>query len=103
MSCGTIGKQKYTDSTLLERTEAGKFEAVAITFKMDAKKNDRNEHKQKNVRWLALRSILGPILPILSCFLSLRCLTSFYFYASTDWDQSGNYRQPLVFSAILIT
>ena len=50
MSCGTIGKQKYTDSTLLERTEAGKFEAVAITFKMDAKKNDRNEHKQKNVR-----------------------------------------------------
>ena len=47
MSCGAIGKQKYTDSTLLERTEAGKFEAVAITFKMDAKKNDRNEHEQK--------------------------------------------------------
>ena len=23
------------------------FEAVAITFKMDAKKNDRNEHEQK--------------------------------------------------------
>ena len=33
-------------------------------------------------------------------FLSLR---SFYFYACTDWDQSGNYRQLLVFSAILIT
>ena len=47
MSCGAIGKQKYTDSTLLEPTEAGKFEAVAITFKMDAKKNDRNEHEQK--------------------------------------------------------
>ena len=50
MSCGAIGKQKYTDPTLLEPTKAGKFEAVAITFKMDAKKNDRNEHKQKNVR-----------------------------------------------------
>ena len=47
MSCGVIRKQKYTDSTLLEPTEAGKFEAVAITFKMDAKKNDRNEHEQK--------------------------------------------------------
>ena len=58
---------------------------------------------KRNVRWAALRSILGPILPILSCFLSLRCRRSFYFYASTDWDQSGNYRQPLVFSAILIT
>ena len=40
MSCSAIRKQKYTDSTLLEPTEAGKFEAVAITFKMDAKKND---------------------------------------------------------------
>ena len=50
MSCGAIGKQKYTDSTLLEPTEADKFEAVATTFKMDAKKNDRNEHEQKNVR-----------------------------------------------------
>ena len=47
MSCGIIRKQKYTDSTLLEPVEAGKFEAVAITFKMDAKKNDRNEHEQK--------------------------------------------------------
>ena len=47
MSCGIIRKQKYTDSTLLEPIEAGKFEAVAITFKMDAKKNDRNEHKQR--------------------------------------------------------
>ena len=35
MSCGAIGKQKYTDSTLLEPREAGKFEAFAITFKMD--------------------------------------------------------------------
>ena len=43
MSFGAITKQKYTDSTLL----AGKFEAVAITFKMDAKKNYRNEHEQK--------------------------------------------------------
>ena len=42
MSCGAIGKQKYTDSTLLEPREAGKFEAFAITFKMDAEKNDRN-------------------------------------------------------------
>ena len=32
---------------LPEPTEAGKFEAVAITFKMDAKKNDHNEHEQK--------------------------------------------------------
>ena len=47
MSCGAIGKQKYTDSTLLEPREAGKFEAGAITFKMDAKKSDRNEHEQK--------------------------------------------------------
>ena len=47
MSCGVIRKQKYTDSTLLEPTEAGNFEAVAITFKMDAKRNDRNEHEQK--------------------------------------------------------
>ena len=47
MSCGIIRKQKYTDSTLLETTEAGKFEAVAITFKMDAKKNHRYEHKQR--------------------------------------------------------
>ena len=31
MSCGAIGKQKYTDSMLLEPTEVGKFEAVAIT------------------------------------------------------------------------
>ena len=43
MSFGAITKQKHTDSTLL----AGKFEAVAITFKMDAKKNYRNEHEQK--------------------------------------------------------
>ena len=47
MSCGAIGKQKYTDPTLLEPTKAGKFEAVAITFKTDAKKNDGNEHEQK--------------------------------------------------------
>ena len=47
MSCGAIGKQKYTDSTLLEPREASKFEGDAITFKMDAKKSDRNEHEQK--------------------------------------------------------
>ena len=47
MSCGAIGKQKYADPTLLEPTKAGKCEAVAITFKMDAKKNDRNEHEEK--------------------------------------------------------
>ena len=47
MSRGAIGKQKYTDSTLLEPREAGKFEAGAITFKMDAKKNNLNEHEQK--------------------------------------------------------
>ena len=63
MSCSAIRKQKYTDSTLLEPTEAGKFEAVAITFKMDAKRNDRNEYEQKKSpltrprlfkRWIAL-------------------------------------------------
>ena len=48
MSCGAIGKQKYTDSTFLEPTEAGKFEAVAITFKMDAKKNDRNDRADQH-------------------------------------------------------
>ena len=47
MSCGAIGKQKYTNPALLEPTKAGKFEAVAITFKIDAKKNDGNEHEQK--------------------------------------------------------
>ena len=50
MSCGAMGNQKYTDSTLLEPREPRKFEGVAITFKMDAKKNDCNEHEQKNVR-----------------------------------------------------
>ena len=46
---GAIGKQKDADSTLLEPadTEAGKLEAVAITFKMDAEMNDRIEHEQK--------------------------------------------------------
>ena len=83
MPCGAIGKQKYTDPTLLEPTKAGKFEAVAITFKMDAKKNGQMSMSKRNVRWPALRSVLGPILPILSCFLSLR---SFYFYARTGWD-----------------
>ena len=73
MSCGAIGKQKYTDSpTLLESTEAGKIEAVAITFKMDAKKTTALSMSERNVRWPALRSVLGPILSILSCFLSLR-------------------------------
>ena len=47
MSCGAIGKQTYADSTLPEPREAGTFEAVAISFKMDAKKNDRNEHEEK--------------------------------------------------------
>ena len=95
-----MGKQKYTDFTLLEPREPGKFEALAITFKMDAKRTTAMSMSKRNVRWPALRCVLGPILPILSSFLSLR---SFYFYASTDWDQSGNYRQLLVFSAILIT
>ena len=47
MSCGAIKKQKYTESMLPESKEAGKFEAVAITAKMDAKKNDHNEHEQE--------------------------------------------------------
>ena len=47
MSCGAIGKQKYTDPTLLEPTKAGKFEAVTIIFKINAKKNNRNEHEEK--------------------------------------------------------
>ena len=53
MSFGANGKQKYTDSMLPEPTEAGKFDAVAITFKMDemdAKKNEHNEHEQKKSR-----------------------------------------------------
>ena len=52
---------------------------------------------KRNVRWPALRSVLGPIL---SCFLRLR---AFYFYAGTDWHQSGKYRKLLVSSAIFIT
>ena len=51
---------------------------------------------KRNVRWPALRSVLGPIL---SCFLRLR---AFYFYACTDWHQSGKYRKLLVSSAIFI-
>ena len=67
MSCGIIRKQKYTDSTLLEPTEAGKFKAVAITFKMDAKKNERNEHGQKK-RPLTTTPLCSPPLPFLATF-----------------------------------
>ena len=84
LSCGAVGKQKYTaDSTLLEPTEACKFEAVAITFKMDAKKNDCNEHEQKKRPLTSTPLCSRPHSPhaILSCFLSVR---SFYFYASID-------------------
>ena len=80
MSCGVIKKQKYTDSTLLGPTEAGKFEAVAITFKMDAKKNDRNEHEQKK-RPLTSTPLCSRPHSLGSCFLRLR---AFYFYAGTD-------------------
>ena len=75
MSCGMIRKQKYTDSTLLEPIEADKFEAVAITFKMDAKKNDRNEHEQRKS-------------PLTSTPLCSRphSLRAFYFYTSTSTD-----------------
>ena len=52
---------------------------------------------KRNVRLPALRSVLGPIL---SCFLSLR---AFYFYACTDWHQSGKYRKLLESSGIFIT
>ena len=83
MSCGAIGKQKYTDSTLLEprAREADKFEAVAITFKMDAKKNDRNEHEQMKRPLTSIQLCSRPHSPHSQCFLSLR---SFSFYASTD-------------------
>ena len=47
MSCGAIGKQNQTDSKLPKPQEADTFETVAITFKMDAKNNDPNEHEQK--------------------------------------------------------
>ena len=131
MSSGAIAKQKYTDCTLLEPTEVAYLkplqslskwtpfsspEPLSLICNRPARdqemtgSGDENEWtpkrttamsmSERNVRWPALCSVLGPILPILSCFLSLR---SFYFYASTDWDQSGNYRQLLVFSAILIT
>ena len=79
MSCGAITKQKYTNSTLLEPTEASKFEAVAITFKMVAKNNDRNEHEQKKKPLTGNRFFLH----LCSLVFSLR-LRSFYFYASTD-------------------
>ena len=68
MSCGVIRKQKYTDSTLLEPTEALKFEAVAITFKMDAKKNEPNKHARKKKPLTKVRSFL---VSILSGLLSL--------------------------------
>ena len=66
MSCGAITKQKYTNSTLLEPTEASKFEAVAITFKMVAKNNDCNEHEQKQSPLTG-----NPLFstPMFSCFL----------------------------------
>ena len=48
--------------------------------------------KKRKVRCPALRFFLGPIL---SCFLRLR---SFYFYASTDRDQSGKYRESCWYS-----
>ena len=77
MSCSAIRKQKYTDSTLLEPTENGKFKAVAITFKMDAKKNDRNEHEQKKSPLTNTPLSSRPhSLLFLSCFLRLRV---FYF------------------------
>ena len=50
MSCSAIRKQKYIDSTLLEPTEAGKFETVAITFKMDAKKMTVMSMSKRKVR-----------------------------------------------------
>ena len=72
MSCGIIRKQKYTDSTLLEPIEAGKFEAVEITFKMDAKKNDRNEHEQRK----------SPLTSIPLCSRPHSLLFSLLFYPS---------------------
>ena len=50
MSCGAMGKQKYTDFTLLEPREPGKFEALAITFKMDAKRTTAMSMSKRNVR-----------------------------------------------------
>ena len=101
MSCSAIRKQKYTDSTLLEPTEAGKFEDVAITFKMDAKKNDRNEHEQKKSPLTSTPLSSRPHSLLFSLLFSPS--KSILFYASTDWHQSGKYRKLLVISAIFIT
>ena len=92
MSCGVIRKQKYTDSTLLEPTEAGKFEVV-ITLKIDAKKNDRNEHEQKK----------RPLTSTPLCSRPNSLLFSPSKSICTDWHQSGKYRKLSVSSAIFIT
>ena len=81
MSCGAITKQKYTNSTLLEPTEASKFEAVAITFKMDAEMNDRIEHEQKKSPLTSIPLFSRPHSLVFS--QSIKRGGLFYFYAST--------------------
>ena len=65
---------------LPEPTEAGKFEAVSITFKMDAKKNDHNEHEQKKSP-LTSTPLFSRIQPL--WFSPSKII----FYASTEISQ----------------
>ena len=73
MFCGAIGKQKSTDSTLLEPKEAGKFETnlkpLWSLSKWTPKRTTAMSMSRRKVRWQAFRSFLGPIL---FCFLSLQ-------------------------------
>ena len=85
----------------MRKTKRLRRRLVLVTFKMDAKGTMAMSMSKRKLRWQAFRSFLGPIL---FCFLSLwKRGRSFYFYASTHWDQSCKYRQLLVFSAIFIT
>ena len=84
-------------STLLEPKKAGKF---AITFKMDAKKNDGNEHEKKKSPLTSMPLFSRPHSLLFSLLFSPS--KSILFYASTDWHQSGKYRKLLVSSAIFI-
>ena len=76
-----LSGSKNKDPTLLEPKEAGKFKTVVITFKMDAKKNDGNEHEQKKSPLTSIRLFSRPHSLLFS--QSTKRGGSFYFYAST--------------------
>ena len=61
-------------STLLEPKKAGKF---AITFKMDAKKNDGNEHEKKKSPLTSMPLFSRPHFLLFS--QSVKGVGSFYF------------------------